>query len=306
MRANLLTFLFGDTVARESSKTLGEEVLRLFEEAADEETEEMVACKEPLATALKSLDIDGEVIVGPHCACLHCKDGDEYRKYTGILFDPEKMHVLASKGWVAARTGDEAMTFEPASYRISFIELATSDLSTTDKVPDAEKIRKDAQKFASTEVDHDDDNPVEFDDKSSSNGQKGVGKAADGKDPEGKPKGSTKQTESQRRIQELGGGWCAKCKLPYDTNIGCPGCGAQWAPVDHSPEIKARMATNDKKRCQSCGHPSAVDVAESLLEMTGTGSMGAFEGPPPAKANWQNRLDKLRKRRGAKRDAKTK
>jgi hypothetical protein len=40
--------------------------------------------------------------------------------------------------------------------------------------------------------------------------------------------------------------------------------------------------------------------------MTGTGSMGAFEGPPPAKANWQNRLDKLRKRRGAKRDAKTK
>ncbi len=44
MRRNLLEFLFGPT-AVQSGQNLGEDVVKLFEEAADEETEQMVANK---------------------------------------------------------------------------------------------------------------------------------------------------------------------------------------------------------------------------------------------------------------------
>lgn len=306
MRQNLLTFLFGDAVVRESSQTLGEEVVRLFEEAADQETEEMVANKTPLAAALRTLGIEGKVEAGPQCACLHCDNAEDYRKYCEILFDPENLHALATKGWVAAKSGDQAMSFEPADFKISFIELATAELSTTDKAPDDEKIRKDAQKFASTEVDHDDSNPVEFDDKTSSDNQKGVGKATDGKDPEGKPKGSTKQTEAQE-------GKLIKCP-----NCGKRhACGTTWCPcgqdICDSPEDEKgtreweepQKHVGESKR-RALRAKGAKHVAESLLEMTGTASIGTFEGPPPAKPNWADRLEKLRKRRGDKRNADSK
>lgn len=253
MRANLLTFLFGESVVQESSQKLGEEVLKLFEEAADEETEEMVTDKQPLSTALKSLDIDGKVEAGPSCAELTCDNADDYAKYVGILFDPENMHALATKGWVPVKTGDIAMSFEPAVFKIGFIEIATADLSTTDKAPDLEKVSKDAQKFASTEVDHDDDNPVEFDDKTSDDNQKGIGKPSDGKDPEGKPKGAKKTSESRR---------------------------------GRTPK----------------------QVAESLLEMTGTGAIPTNDGPPPVpatkKIDWGQRLAAMQKRRGDRRNVK--
>lgn len=205
MRKNLLEFLFGASAVRES-QTLGEDVVRLFEEAADEETEAMVADKKPLAAALKSIGISHEVIEGPQWAEIQCDDEQDYREYMAKLRDPDAMHTLAQKGWVMAQCGDQAMGNEPPGFKIGFIEIATAE--TDDKAPvhtedstspDLEKVVKDAQKFAATEMPHDDDmNPVEFDKKGSEDGQKGVGKATDGKAPEGKPKGSTKQTESKR------------------------------------------------------------------------------------------------------------
>src|ERR1041384_5426484 len=100
MKKNLLEFLFGPAVIRESNTNLGEQVIKLFEEAADEETEEMVANKQPLAATLKSLGISKEIEAGPACACLTCDNPEDYREYVSILFDPENLHKLAEKGWV--------------------------------------------------------------------------------------------------------------------------------------------------------------------------------------------------------------
>ena len=200
MRKNLLEFLFGDAVVRESSQNIGEQVVRLFEEAADEETEEMVAAKEPLAAALKSLGIHSGVEAAPQACELTCDSPEQYREYVSILFDPENMHKLAEKGWVPAKCGDVAMSFEPAEFKIGFIEIATAETGDKDKAPDLEKVLKDAQKFAATEPPHDDDmNPVEFDDKTSQNHRKGVGTEKEGAAPEGTPKGAKKASESLRR-----------------------------------------------------------------------------------------------------------
>ena len=301
MRKNLLEFLFGDTVIRESSQNLGEQVLKLFEEAADEETDEMVATKEPLVTALKSLGITGTVDAKAQGAELICDCPEQYREYIGILFNPENMNVLASKGWVAACCGDQAMTFEPAELKIGFIEIATVETDDKDKAPDLEKVLKDAQKFASTEVEHDDDNPVEFDDKTSNSRDKGVGDPADGKAPEGTPKGAKKTSES--RLNELGGHYCQKCGKPCPgkwngKTLCCDYCGGPLQ-FPKSSSLRSREA-----RCPTCKHPTPNQVAESLLEMTSTGAIPAQEGPPMGtmKPNWSERLKALRKRRGEKTD----
>ena len=145
MRKNLLEFLFGDAVIHESQQNLGEHVVKLFEEAADEETEEMVATKEPLVSALKSLGISADVEAVAQGCVLICDDPAKYREYVNILFNPENMHALAAKGWVAAKGGDVAMTFEPAEFKINFIEIATAETGDKDKAPDLEKVLKDAQ-----------------------------------------------------------------------------------------------------------------------------------------------------------------
>jgi hypothetical protein len=61
---------------------------------------------------------------------------------------------------------------------------------------------KDAQKFASTPLDREDDklNPVETDIKPSDDKQKGVGKAADGEKPKGKIKDSLTAKDLARRM----------------------------------------------------------------------------------------------------------
>lgn len=194
MRKNLLEFLFGEAAVQQSSTTLGEEVVRLFEEAAGEETEQMVANKKPLSAALKDIGISNEVIEGPQMCEIQCDDEAEYREHMALLRDPDAMHKLAEKGWVMAQLGDQAMSNEPPGFKIAFIELNMLDMPDNKQdVPDLNNVLKNAQKFATTPMDRDDDlNPVETDDKTSDDNQKGVGKAKDGADPEGKPKGSTK------------------------------------------------------------------------------------------------------------------
>lgn len=194
MRKNLLEFLFGPAAARESSATLGEEVVKLFEEAAGEETEQMVANKKPLAAALKDIGISAEVIEGPQWCEIKCDDEAEYREHMALLRDPEAMHKLAEKGWVMAQRGDQGMSNEPPDFSIGFIELNMLDMPDNKQdVPSLDNVLKNAQKFATTPMDRDDDlNPVETDDKTSDDNEKGVGKAKDGAQPEGKPKGSSK------------------------------------------------------------------------------------------------------------------
>jgi len=202
MRKNLLEFLFGPAAVRESSHTLGEDVVKLFEEAADAETEQMVANKKPLAAALKDIGISNEVIEGPQWCEIHCDDESQYREHVRLLSDPDNMHKLAEKGWVFALCGDQAMSNEPPAFKIGFIELNTLGMpENSDKVPSLDKVMKDAQKFATTPLDRDDDlNPVETDDKSSDDNQKGVGKATDGEKPKGKIKDSLTAKDLARRL----------------------------------------------------------------------------------------------------------
>lgn len=205
MRKNLLEFLFGPAAVRESSHTLGEDVVKLFEEAADAETEQMVANKKPLAAALKDIGISNEVHEGPQWCEIHCDDEAQYREHMAMLRDPDAMHKLAEKGWVMAQCGDQAMSNEPPAFKIGFIEL--NMLGMPDNTKDAESLEtviKNAQKFATTPLDREDElNPVETDIKPSDDRQKGVGKPKDGEDPKGKPKGTSESLTAKNLARRM-------------------------------------------------------------------------------------------------------
>lgn len=207
MRTNLLEFLFGPGVVHES-QDLGEQIVKLFEEADEVEGVEMVANKKPLGDALKTLGIDEPVEAGAQCCEIHCDDDAEYHEYVRILADPDALTKLAEMGWVAVKSGDIAMANEKPDYKITFIEIQTAETSDGEKPKDMEKIRKDAQKDAATEFKRsgkEKENPVELDDPGDELGgkQTGIGDAADGKDPEGKPKGTAKKVKESKSPKEV-------------------------------------------------------------------------------------------------------
>jgi hypothetical protein len=164
--------------------------------------------------------VSGDVKDDPEGFCLCFEDGDEYREACNKLAEPDNFHKLAELGWVVAKCGDEAMSNEPANFKLRFLEITTVATGDSDKAPSAEKIRKDSQKDDTTEQDRDDDlNPVETKDYTSDDRQKGVGDAKDGSDPEGKPKGSTK---SESMVEALlgEGGHKAGCQCGFCKNKG--------------------------------------------------------------------------------------
>jgi len=243
MRKNLLEFLFGPAAVRES-RTLGEEVVKLFEDAADTETEQMVANKKPLASALKDIGISNEIKEGPQWCEIHCDSVEQYRQHTALLSDPDNMHKLAERGWVAARCGDQAMSNEPADFKIGFIELTM--LETPDNTEDAESpetVIKNAQKFATTPLDREDKlNPVETDDKSSDDGQKGVGKPKDGEKPKGKIKDNL--TAKQLACRLLDGN-------SLNEMTSCSAIPARETPMGapaRKPDFQKRLQAMRKRR----------------------------------------------------------
>jgi len=206
MRTNLLEFLFGETVVRETKgHDLGEQIVRLFEEADEAECEEMVANKKPLADALKALGIDEPVVAGTQCCEIHCSDDATYHCFCRKLADADAITKLAEMGWVVAKGGDSAMANEKPDYKISFIEIQTTETTDGDKPKDMEKIRKDAQKDAATEFKRSkkDENPIELEDPDMGEKQTGIGKATDGKDPEGKPKGTAAKVKESKSPKAL-------------------------------------------------------------------------------------------------------
>jgi hypothetical protein len=193
MRNNLFEFLFGLEAASASSQTLGEDVVKLFEEAAGEETEQMVANKKPLAAALKEIGISSPVAGGPQGCEIQCADEAEYRDHMALLANADNMHKLAQLGWVATQCGDQAMGNEPPGFKIGFIELSMLGMPDNDqKAEPLETVIKNARQFATTPMAREDDslNPVESGDKTSDDRQKGVGKAGEGAAPKGKIKDS--------------------------------------------------------------------------------------------------------------------
>lgn len=308
MRKNLLEFLFGPAAVLESSRTLGEDVVKLFEEAADAETEQMVANKKPLAAALKDIGISNEVIEGPQWCEIHCDDENQYREHVRLLAEPDHMHALAEKGWVFALCGDQAMSNEPPGFKIGFIEL--NMLGTPENKQDAESLEtvlKNAQKFATTPMDRDDDdlNPVETDDKGSKDGQKGVGKAKDGANPEGKPKGSGASPKSfkesywdfqsefgpdyeeARARRERGQNPPIQCSpgkpCPRCRETGRPGGGSCPHAIKESYSAKALTSQLLDEVTTCSGIPTAT--ASMVPQMSGG-------------INWAERRKRMQKRRG--------
>lgn len=203
MRTNLLEFLFGSTTVQKSAD-IGEDIVRLFEQAEAAELEPVKAEKKPLTAALKSLGISAAVEAGVQWCELHCDNEQDYREYLGKLQEPDAMSKLADAGWVMVRCGDQAMSNEAPDYKIGFIEVQTAEGNKQDK-PDekVQSILKKGQEFATTPVATDDDtNPVEREtgkpDVKMGGKTTGVGKPKDGEDPEGKPKGSTGKVKESR------------------------------------------------------------------------------------------------------------
>lgn len=294
MRTNLLEYLFGKTVIREEAE-LGEQIVRLFEEADEAEGIELVANKKPLADALKTMGIDEPVELGAQWAEIHCDDDAEYHEYIRALSDPDNMHKLAEMGWVMARCGDIAMSNEQPDYKIGFIEIETAESGEADK-PD-EKVKsiiKKGQEFATTPVEQDDDlNPVEREqgkpDAKLSGKTTGVGKPKDGADPEGKPKGSTKD-ESLLRVNEWDRRTAERVNKKAAANADKPG-----TYYGHKANCSCSLCAKRKAKAKS---ESMVDklLAEPVQEMTGTGSCGTFSGGgvPPVMAQTGLRSKKRR------------
>lgn len=286
----LLSFLFGESAELEAQESdadvlkLAENLEKLFEAVAEEEKTELKAKKTPLTKALSEFGIsDADLEMDTDGFILATDNHQKYVDALTVLGSAEAMHRLAEMGWVVTRPGDNAMTNEPANYRIRFLEITTAEennrepkAGTYDTANREEVIRK-AQEFASTPMDRDDElNPVETDIKGSDQDRKGIGKEQDGKQPEGTPKGTAgkpKVNNVQDSLDEaffMGGKWekgheqyCPKCKAVAvatgtsngQIRLSCPKCGYKW-------QVKSG-STKD----------------ESLEEMTTTGSMGSLEAP---------------------------
>lgn len=193
---NLLERLFGVPVISETA--LGENFVRLFEDAAHEEDESFtVSNKKSLTSALSSLGVayDGEAEADVSLVTINFDNDEEYRQAIQAIFTPDAMHKLAEAGWVAERNGDRGMSNEAPDFRITFVEIPDMPDNDGDKAPDLKTVMKGGQKADTTLLKRDDKlNPVESDPKAKmGDRQTGVGKAKDGANPEGKPKGSTKR-----------------------------------------------------------------------------------------------------------------
>jgi hypothetical protein len=275
MRKNLLEFLFGGAVVPHHGDDLGENIVKMFEEADEQEAVEMVADKKPLATALSAIGVGGTVDPSYQMAEIRFTDANEYREAVRLLSEPDNIHKLAELGWVATRgDGDIAMTNEPAEYKMNFIEISVaSDLENKEKAPDLEKVLKQGQEFAAKPVDRDDEmNPVD-NTRSDKKGVKdaGVGKAKDGEAPEGKPKGSTKKTESKAQA--------ISNKLLEGDDVRESELG--------STRTQAPFFRTDKN----------LGKKKKVSETTMTAGIPAAESPMPVQSTYRDKVQRLKKRR---------
>jgi hypothetical protein len=192
MKTNLLEFLYGVSQQQSEIDLLAEDFAELLEKADEAEAESLATDKAPLSAALKSIGINGSGLQeDPEGFVLITDDREQYVQAVALLNDPEAMHTLAKKGWVAFKCGDQAMTNEEPEYKLRFLEIDTAETSDDESGQDDEEIMKKAREFATEEPDHDDENPVEHDaPEGNSLAKVKIGKATDGKKPEGSVKDS--------------------------------------------------------------------------------------------------------------------
>lgn len=248
MANRLLENLYGASFqTRLDRPSLAEDIARLFENADSTESVVMEFSRKPLVDALKALGVSTSPDTKSAWMEIQLEDGDAYAEATNVIFTPDGMYELAKAGWVPSRTGDRGMSGEPAEFKIYFTDLNTAQESTTDKVPDLEKIIKQGRENATTPSKPSELNPVK---KSTSvpdgEKQKGIGKASDGNDPEGKPKGSHKNESEQ--VSDI-----VNSLLEMTSVAAIPVVGE--APMnfgsEHKPKRRRRLMTDTARKLRT-------------------------------------------------------
>ncbi len=159
MKKNLIGFLFGESqeISRQEDE-ITENLQHIFDACAEEESGGIESKKTPLAKALKAIGIDkAELELDPRGFALAISDGQEYANTITLLSQPDAIHKLAELGWVVVKSGDSAMSNEPAEYHVRFLEICEVDPAEGEKGEDEEAMHKKAQEFATTELDRDQD-----------------------------------------------------------------------------------------------------------------------------------------------------
>ncbi len=229
MSKRFLEFLYGLPPSGVPDNPLESAFAHLFEEAAAEEDLQMDTSKAPLVKALSAIGIEGgDIDEHPGWCDFHTDCADKYREAVKLLADYDNVYKLAQAGWVATLGGDAAMSNEPPEFHIHFLEIGEAETSDAEKAEKIKTITKDAREFATTELDRDDDNPVEAPDIGTKLAKtKGIGQAADGAAPEGTPKGSTKSESliklkwnQQINVNEAGLA-TGKCKNCGKNGLNC-------------------------------------------------------------------------------------
>jgi hypothetical protein len=193
MKTNLLEFLYGVSQQQSEIDLLEQDFAELLEKADEAEAESLAIDKAPLTAALKSIGINGSGLQeDPEGFVLITDDREQYVAAVTLLSDPDAMHALAKKGWVAFKCGDQAMSNEAPEYKLRFMEIDTVETSDEEKADeDNSEIMKQAREFATEEPEQDDENPVDHDaPEGNSLAKVKIGKTTDGKQPEGTVKDS--------------------------------------------------------------------------------------------------------------------
>ena len=275
---DLFAYLFGDSQVESEVEETKAVIERIMEEA--EEQEPLKVKRTPLIAALKALglkDVSNEVQYDPEGFSLVCKEESEYREYVRLLMEPDAMEKLAKLGWVVTRCGDVAMSSEPAEFRIRFLEITTVDTDSKDEWPTGDQklikgVIKKGREFMDEPGPHDTDGPVEYDDKTSDDHKKGVGKEQDGKDPEGKPKGSTGKTEAQAMADNVLGVNEAESPKGAMRREQCPHCEGMGY---HDDEGNPQSYDTFMSRREDRSNPVHV-----CRECKGTGQVAAAQAGP--------------------------
>jgi hypothetical protein len=211
MKKNLLEFLYG--VSQQESEiddVLDQDFAALLEKADAEEAEAMKAEKTPLSAALKAIGITGEALhEDPDGFCLITDDRETYFEACRKLSEPDNMHTLAVKGWVATHGGDQAQANELPQFKIKFLEITTTEgdgESNKEKGEDLSAIIKAGREFATEEPEHDDElSPVEHDAPDGNKLKKvTLPKATDGEQPKGKIKDSSAHDIVANMLEDCG------------------------------------------------------------------------------------------------------
>lgn len=244
---SIFSYLFGDSQREQALEGIVENFDAVLDAAGREDA--LKAKHKPLAKILGAFDVKtgDNLELRPEGFCLVYPTNDEYKAAFSALSTPEAMNELAAGGWVLAAGGDEAMSNELGEFKLIFIDIAEAEGSASEEADETvEEIVRKGREFATEPFEPDPNNPVEHPEAPNEK-HAGMGKASDGADPKGTPKGSRRQealaaVNEREHKKDCG---CFICKRKRDKEEE----GEDKAPEDFSDmeEAVARLSGRPKK-----------------------------------------------------------